>query len=88
MGVVTSDCAPSQVAREAEEMKKMGADPEIYAKLVTSLSPSIYELDDVRASGPLHYGLSSIKLALITSDCDAMRIHEHRMALITSDCVP
>ena len=27
-------------------------------------------------------------MALITSDCDAMRIHEHQMALITSDCAP
>ena len=25
-------------------------------------------------------------LALITSDCDAMRIHEHQMALIISEC--
>ena len=27
-------------------------------------------------------------MALTTSDCDAMRIHEHRMALITSGCAP
>ena len=29
--------------------------------------------------------VSSNKMALITSDCDAMRIHEHQMALITSE---
>ena len=27
-------------------------------------------------------------MALITSDCDAMRIHAHQMALITSGCAP
>ena len=27
------------------------------------------------------------KMALITSDCDAMRPHPHQMALITSNCV-
>ena len=31
-------------------------------------------------------GLSSSKMARITSECDAMRIHEHQMALITSEC--
>ena len=25
-------------------------------------------------------------MALITSDCDAIRIHEHQMAVITSEC--
>ena len=25
-------------------------------------------------------------MALIPSDCDAMRVHEHRMAPITSEC--
>ena len=29
-------------------------------------------------------GLYSNQMALITSDCDAMRIHDHQMALITS----
>ena len=28
------------------------------------------------------------QMALITSDCDAMRIHDHQMALITSDRRP
>ena len=27
-------------------------------------------------------------MALITSDCDAMRVHEHQMALNTSACAP
>ena len=42
--------------------------------------------------GPLDHsprsknGLSSNMMALITSDCDAMRINEHQMALITSEC--
>ena len=31
---------------------------------------------------------SPITMALITSECDAMRSPEHQMALITSDCVP
>ena len=39
------------------------------------------------AGSPQH-GLSSKTMALITSDCDAMRVHAHQMALITSDCVP
>ena len=33
------------------------------------------------------HGLSSNKMALITSHCGAMRTHEHQMALITSECV-
>ena len=37
---------------------------------------------------PPQHGLSSNKMALITSYCDAMRNHEHQMALITSECVP
>ena len=41
----------------------------------------------VRGRSPYH-GLYSKKMALITSDCDAMRIHEPQMALITSECVP
>ena len=42
------------------------------------------------ACPPTHtqHGLYSIKMALINSDCDAMRIHEHQMALITSECTP
>ena len=36
--------------------------------------------------GSLRHGLSSSKTALITSDLDAMRIHDHLTALITSDC--
>ena len=28
----------------------------------------------------------SPRMALITSDCDAMRVHKHQMALITSEC--
>ena len=39
-------------------------------------------------AGTPHHGLSSKTTALITSDCDAMRTHEHQMALITSECVP
>ena len=35
---------------------------------------------------PPQHGLSSNKMALITSECDAMRAHEHQMALITSYC--
>ena len=38
-----------------------------------------------RCASPQH-GLSSNKMARITSDCDAMRTHEHQMGLITSDC--
>ena len=34
------------------------------------------------------HGLSSNKMVLITSDCDAMRVHEHQMALITSYLMP
>ena len=34
------------------------------------------------------HGLSSNKMALITSYCGAMRTHEHQIALITSECVP
>ena len=33
---------------------------------------------------PPAHGLSSDTTALITSDCDAMHIHAHQMALITS----
>ena len=33
--------------------------------------------------GTPQQGLSSSKMILITSDCDAMRTHEHQMALIT-----
>ena len=36
--------------------------------------------------GPPQHGLYSNQMALITSDCDAMRFHDHQMALITSDC--
>ena len=39
------------------------------------------------AATPQH-GLLSNRMALITSDCDLMRAHEHQMALITSECVP
>ena len=34
------------------------------------------------------HGLSSIKVALITSDCDAMCIREQQVALITLECMP
>ena len=37
---------------------------------------------------PPQHGLSSNKMAPITSDCGATRLHAHQMALITSDCVP
>ena len=33
------------------------------------------------------HGLNSNKMALITSDCDTMRIHDHQMALGWTDCV-
>ena len=36
-------------------------------------------------AGPPQHGLSPNKMALITSDCDAMRNHKHQMALITSE---
>ena len=36
----------------------------------------------------LHNGLSSNKMARITSYCGAMRNREHQMALITSECPP
>ena len=45
----------------------------------------------LRRGGPLltpQHGVSSNQLALITSDCDAMRLREHQMALVTSDCAP
>ena len=35
---------------------------------------------------PPQHGLSSKKMALITSYCDEMRAHGHQMALITSEC--
>ena len=41
-----------------------------------------------RCGHPTRHGLSSNKMGLITSDCDAMRTHSHQMALITSECVP
>ena len=34
------------------------------------------------------HGLPTNKIALITSDFGAMRIHDHQMARITSDRVP
>ena len=37
---------------------------------------------------PPQHGLSSNKMALITSDCDAMRAPEHQTALITPECAP
>ena len=39
-------------------------------------------------AGTPQHGLSSNKMALITSDCGAMHAHGHQMALITSECVP
>ena len=38
--------------------------------------------------GVTNRGISSNKMALITSDFDAMCFHEHQMALITSGCAP
>ena len=40
------------------------------------------------APSPTQHGLSSNKMARITSECDAMRPHAHQMALITSDRAP
>ena len=37
-------------------------------------------------AGTPQHGLSSNNMALITSDCDAMRTHGRQMALITSGC--
>lgn len=34
-------------AREAD-LKALGADPDIYAKLVASLAPSVWQMDDVK----------------------------------------
>ena len=38
--------------------------------------------------GPPQHGLSSKTMARITSDCVAMCLHAHQMALITPDCAP
>jgi DNA replication licensing factor MCM4 len=38
----------SQVDKEEEEMRQMGADPNIYSNLVLSLAPSIHECEDVK----------------------------------------
>ena len=38
---------------------------------------------DEGVTPPPQHGLSSNMMALITSYCDAMRAHEHQMALIT-----
>ena len=38
-------------------------------------------------AGPPPHGLPSNTMALITTDCDAMRFLRTKMALITSDCV-
>ena len=46
-----------------------------------------HRLDGRRCGTPQH-GLPSNKMALITSDSGATRCPEHRMALITSGCVP
>ena len=37
---------------------------------------------------PQQHGLPSNKMAQITSDCDAMRLHAHRRLQTTLDCVP
>ena len=50
-------------------------DPNFWANLIPDAS-----------CGPQH-GLSSNTMALITSDCGAMRLHAHQMALIASGCV-
>jgi len=42
------DAVDSVLMAQEEAMKAMGRDPEIYSKLVRSLAPSIYELDDVK----------------------------------------
>ena len=60
------------------------------------LKKSMEEMDDddsgagpsPLSSGPSQHGLSSHTMALITSDCDAMRLREHQLALITSGCAP
>ena len=40
-----------------------------------------------RCEGPRRHGLPANKMAPITSDCDAMRVRDRRMALNTSGCL-
>ena len=42
----------------------------------------------VGAAGVHNMDCPRKKMALITSDSDAMRLHVHQMDLVTSDCVP
>ena len=48
----------------------------------------VARLHTAAVRGPPPHGLSSNTMALITSDCDAMRSAPHQMARITSDCAP
>ena len=41
-----------------------------------------------RCRHPPQPGLSSTKMALITSECGTVHFYQHQMALITSGCVP
>ena len=52
-------------------------------------SRSSWRLPDGRRCryGPPQHGLSSNTMALITSDCGAMRLPEHQIAIIASGCV-
>ena len=56
--------------------------------LVTYMLTELHAGYDMPWCDPPQHGLSSNKMALITSYCDAMRTHEHQMALITSECAP
>ena len=92
MALITSDCdamqASSRPAGGAPQTLSAHADAYL---LATAFCCSLFRL---RTSVPafrtmlaaLTNTISIITvLALITSDCDAMRIHEHQMALITSE---
>ena len=45
-------------------------------------------VDSDSGVGSPQHGLCSNQMAMITSYFDPMRIHDHQMNLITSDCVP
>ena len=58
------------------------------AGLVVDVGKALHVDDLATGVGPPQHGLSSKKMARITSDCVAMCIHKEQMALITSDCAP
>ena len=63
--------------------------PSLWApRAAGELEPTAAEFTWPSWCGPPQHGLSSNKMALITSYRDAMRTHEQKMALITPECAP